>query len=106
MAAQVRMATPVVDRIPLSENCQKRRVVHRARGSTAPESTLRTCAGERARRMARVFLRRRSSGMYFFFAATSRSASRWLWLMTVSTQAMDLRTDLLHRSHRFEATLC
>lgn len=34
--------------------------------------------------------------MYFFFAATSRSASRWLWLITVSTHAMDLRTDLLH----------
>ena len=60
----------------------------------------RTCLTERARRMARVFLARRSSGITFLFFTASRTACRWFWLITVSTHAMFLRTVLLHDRYR------
>lgn len=41
--------------------------------------------------------------MYFFPFRAVRTASRWLWLMTVRTQAIDLRTALLYISMRLAA---
>lgn len=46
----------------------------------------------RRRRMARVFFTRKSKGMYFLPAKAVFSVSRSLWLMTVKTRAMALRT--------------
>ncbi|GIL71741.1 hypothetical protein Vretifemale_2247, partial [Volvox reticuliferus] len=68
-------------------------------------SFLFACSFVNARRMARVFLMRRSRGKNFrpfFFAFSSlivfRTAVRWLCLYTVSTRAMDLRTTLIFES--------
>ncbi|GIL45973.1 hypothetical protein Vafri_3075, partial [Volvox africanus] len=68
-------------------------------------SFLFACSLVKARRMARVFLARRSRGKNFrpfFFAFSSlmvfRTAVRWLCLYTVSTRAIDLRTNLIFES--------
>lgn len=49
------------------------------------------------RRIARVFLGRRSSGRYFLFLYKRWSWARCAWLMTVRVRAIDLRTAVLKR---------
>ena len=49
----------------------------------------------RRRLIARVFLGRRSRGLYFLPLNCSRCACRAFWFITVNTLAIDLRTDEL-----------
>ena len=46
--------------------------------------------------MALVFFGRRSRGLYFFLRYSFLRLSRWLWLTTVSTRAIDFLTTLLY----------
>lgn len=52
--------------------------------------------GLRARRIARVFLILKSKGLYFFPLKLSCNLAFCVWLITVKTRAIDLRTTLLY----------
>merc|ERR1719289_182074 len=51
-----------------------------------------SCTAVNRRRIARVFLGRKSLGTYFFFAYVARASVLFFWLYTVSTRAMPFRT--------------
>merc|ERR1740139_1483384 len=57
-----------------------------------------SCSVFRARRKARVFLGRKSKGVYFLPAYCLRASAFCFWLYTVRTRAMFLRTTLIFMS--------